>query len=238
MAVYKRKNGKWYCNFMVKGKRVHKLLDGADGIDKAKELEDAERYRTRLIQNGLIQEEEKKYTLAFMLDRYKDRSKLLATYKDSERQADEWLEYFGKTKNIKEIKPTDIESYIRHLKSRKLKNSSINRQLAGLKRAYNIMIDDELITYNPCKKIKMLEDEGRRYRYLTKDEWERFKKELSQIILDIVSVALLTGFRKRNVLYLDWAQIDMNLRTIELLKTENKGKSTLLYLYLMRYMTY
>ena len=112
MAVYKRKNGKWYCNFMVKGKRVHKLLDGADGIDKAKELEDAERYRTRLIQNGLIQEEEKKYTLAFMLDRYKDRSKLLATYKDSERQADEWLEYFGKTKNIKEIKPTDIESYI------------------------------------------------------------------------------------------------------------------------------
>lgn len=224
MAVYKEKNGKWYCQFMVKGKRVHKLLDGADSIEKAKELEDAERYRTRLIQNGLIKEEEKKYTLAYMLDRYKERSKLLATYKDSERQADEWLEYFGRNKNIKEIKPTDIQKYIRHLKSRKLKNSSINRQLAGLKRAYNIMIDDELITYNPCKKVKLLEDEGRRYRYLTKNEWNRLKKELPPETLAIVSVALLTGFRKRNVLQLRWEQIDLNLRTIELLKTENKGK--------------
>lgn len=224
MAVYKAKNGKWYCQFMVKGKRVHKLLDGATDIEKAKELEDGERYKTRLIQNGLLKEDKKRYNLTFMVNRYKERSKLLATYKDSERQADEWLEYFGKNKDIEEIKPSDIESYIRHLKTRGLKNVSVNRQLAGIKRAYNIMIDDDLITYNPCRKIKPLVDDSRRTQYLTKDEWERLKKELPPETLAIVSVALLTGFRRRNVLQLRWEQIDMNLRTIELLKSENKGK--------------
>ena len=224
MAVYKAKNGKYYCQFMVKGKRVHKLLDGATDIKKARELEDAERYKTRLIQNGLLEEKEKKYTWLYMVNKYKQRSKLLATYKDSERQAEEWLDFFGKNKNIKDTKPTDIENYIRHLKSRGLKNSSINRQLAGLKRAYNIMIDDDLIQYNPCRKVEMLVDDSRRTQYLTKAEWEKLKDELPPEALAIVSVALLTGFRKRNVLQLKWEQIDMNLRTIELLKTENKGK--------------
>lgn len=223
MAVYKNNNGKWYCQFMVKGKRVHKLLDGAKSKDHAKELEDAERFKIRLIQNGLMHEEQK-YTLGFMVDKYKEGSKLLATYVHSERQADKWLKYWGKNKDIKTIKPSDIEIYIRHLKSTGIKNSTINRELAGLKRAFNIMIQDDLINYNPCCKVKMLEADGRRYRYLTKEEWERLKAELSPTALQIVTVALLTGFRSGNVLKLKWEQIDLNLRTIELLKTENKGK--------------
>lgn len=223
MAVYKNNNGKWYCQFMVKGKRVHKLLDGAKSKDHAKELEDAERFKIRLIQNGLMHEEQK-YTLSFMVDKYIEGSKLLATFKQSKRQADKWLKYWGKNKDIKTIKPSDIEAYIRYLKSTGIKNSTINRELAGLKRAFNIMIQDDLITYNPCCKVKMLEADGRRYRYLTKEEWERLKAELSPTALQIVTVALLTGFRSGNVLKLKWEQIDLNLRTIELLKTENKGK--------------
>ena len=54
MSVYKAKNGKWYCQFMVKGERVHKLLDGAKNQKEAKELEDAELFKLRQIQNGLI----------------------------------------------------------------------------------------------------------------------------------------------------------------------------------------
>lgn len=224
MAVYKEKNGKWYCQFMVKGKRVHKLLDGADEIDKARELEDAERYKVRLIQNGLLQEEEKKYKLLFMMNKYKNCCKKLATSKDSDRQADYIVDYFGKDKDIKTIKPSDIEKYILFLQSKGLKPASINRLLAGFKRAYNIMIEDELINYNPLKKVDMLDVDNRRNRHLTREEWERLKAELSPETLNIVSVALLTGFRKSNVLNLSWEQIDLDLRTIELLKSENKGK--------------
>lgn len=224
MAVYKEKNGKWYCQFMVKGQRVHKLLDGAKDKESAKQLEDAERYKTRLVQNGLLQAPETKYTLEFMMNKYKQASKLLATYKDAVRQADYILEYFGKSKDIKTIKPTDVEKYKQYLLSRGLSNASVNRHLAGFKRAYNIMINDELITYNPLNKVDMLTVDNRRNRHLSLEEWERLKVELSPSALDIVRFALLSGFRSGNVLHLDWAQIDLNLRTIELLKTENKGK--------------
>ena len=222
MAVYKAKNGKWYCQFMVKGQRVHKLLDGAKDKEHAKELEDAERYKVRLIQNGLITEETK-YTVSFMMNKYKKASLLLATYKDSERQADCITEYFGKNKDIKSIKPTDVEKFILYLRSKDFKNASINRYLASLKRAYNIMCADGLINYNPCR-VKKLDEDNRRYRYLTQEEWHKLKSELLEDTLNIVSVALLSGLRRGNVLNLKWEQIDLNLRTIELLKTENKGR--------------
>ena len=89
------------------------------------------------------------------------------------------------------------------------------------------MIEDDFINYNPCNKVKFLNEDNRRFRYLTREEWERLKQELTDDTLNIVSVALLTGFRRANVLKLKWEQIDLNLRTIELLKTENKGKKSI-----------
>ena len=224
MTVYKKRNGKWYCQFMVKGERVHKLLDGATDKDSAIALEVAEKFKLRQIQNGLLPRTEKKYQLSFMIEKYLKRSERLATYRNSVKQANSIIEYFGAKKDIKSIKPTDIEGYIKHLLSNNFKNASVNRYLAGLKRAYNIMIEDDYITYNPCNKVSMLEEDNRRYRYLTKEEWEKLKLHLPPHAINIVSVALLTGFRKANVLNLKWEQIDLNLRTIELLKTENKGK--------------
>lgn len=224
MSVYKKKNGKWYCQFMVKGERIHKLLDGAKDKESAKALEDAERYKIRLIQSGLLERKETKYELSFMMNRYKNRALALSSKGACIQQANEVVEFFGAKKDIKNIKPTDIENYILHLKRRGLKNSSINRHLSTIKRAYNIMIEDDFINYNPCNKVKFLDEDNRRFRYLTKEEWERLKLELSDDTLNIVSVALLTGFRRANVLKLKWEQIDLNLRTIELLKTENKGK--------------
>lgn len=224
MSVYKKKNGKWYCQFMVKGERIHKLLDGATDKKQAIELEDAERFKIRQQQNGIIEREKKKFQLSFMMQKYKESSLINRSYKDSCRQADYILNYFGKTTDVTKIKPSDVEGYTRYLLNRGLKNATVNRHLTGLKRAYNIMINDELLNYNPVCKIKMLEVDNRRYRYLTKTEWLKFKLALPPITLEIVMVALLSGLRLGNVLNLKWEQIDMNLRTIELLKSENKGK--------------
>jgi hypothetical protein len=70
MSVYKKRNGKWYCQFMVKGERVHKLLDGATDKDSAIALEVAEKFKLRQMQNGLLPRTEKKYQLSFMIEKY------------------------------------------------------------------------------------------------------------------------------------------------------------------------
>lgn len=226
MAVYKRKNNKWYCSFMIKGQRVHKLLNGAKTKEEAKELEDAERFKIRQIQNGLVDEKkkEKVYTFSFMMRKYLDT--VIAnnkTYKASAIFAKYLTDFFGANTDILKIKPSDFDKFKRHLLKKGRTKATINRYKSAMQRAYNIMIIDDLITYNPMTKVKKLEEDNKRYRYLSKDEWERLKEELPQYLKDIVTFTLYTGYRLSNVLYFKWEQVDFNLRTIELLKQENKG---------------
>ena len=228
MSVYRKANSKWYCQFMIKGERIHKLLDGAKNRQEAKELEDAERFKIRQQQNGIIKEE-KKITLEFMMNRYVKVSEANNRCPDKARiYRKHAFEFFGKNKDINQIKPSDIDRYKLYCLELGRSKSTVNRYIAGLKRAFNILIDDEIITYNPCHKVKMFEEDNRRYRYLSKEEWERLKLHLNPVTFKIVTVALQTGFRKQNVLQLRWEQIDFNLRTIELLKSENKGKKKII----------
>lgn len=228
MGVYRHKNGKWYCQFMIKGERVHKLLDGAKTKEEAKELEDAERYKIRQFQNGLIKKKNIKYKFAYLMKKYIEVSEANnKSAREAKIYAKYLNEYFGNSKNIQEIKASDLEKFKTYMTKKGRTKATINRYLAALKRAYNIMIDDELITNNPVNKVKKLEEDNHRYRYLTKEEWGRLKKHLPPATLKIVIYALQTGFRKGNVLQSRWEQVDFNLRTIELLKQNNKGKKVI-----------
>lgn len=229
MTVYKHKNGKWYCQFMIKGKRIHKLLNGAKTKEEAKELEDAERFKTRQIQNGLLQEENnQKYSFDFLMRKYVSVSEANNKSVREAKIFSKYLtEYFGKVKDITTIKPSDIEKFKTYMLKKKRTKATVNRYLAALKRAYNILIADGLITINPVNKVKKLDEDNKRYRYLTLDEWARLKKYLPPNTLNIVIFALQTGFRKENVLQCRWEQVDFNLRTIELLKQQNKGKKVI-----------
>ena len=225
MAVYKRKNNKWYCQFMIKGERIHKLLDGAKTKEEAKQLEDAERFKLRQIQNGLLQEKkEKVYTFGFMMNKYYEVSAANnKTTKEANTFRTYLTAYFGKDKDISKIKPSDFDKFKNHMLKKGRSKATINRYRTALMRAYNIMIADDLIDYNPIRKVEKLTEDNHRYRYLTKEEWERLKKELPSHLKPIVTFALYTGYRLSNVLQCKWEQVDFNLRTIELLKQENKG---------------
>ena len=243
MGVYKHNNGNWYCRGRIDGERYHLPCTGAKTKEDAKALEDAERYKIRLRQKGLLNEKEKDYTFSFLIDKYLEIS--LANNKDKRKYklyANVMLEYFGKNKKIATVKASDVEAYRVYLLSTGKSKATVNRYISALKRAYNILINDELIIYNPVNKVEAYAEDGKRDRYLTKEEWETFKTCLSQIHLDIVMTALLTGYRKQNVLRLNWEQIDLDARIITLLKSENKGRKRLvtyindkLYEILMRY---
>ncbi len=229
MVVYRHNNGKWYCQFMIKGERIHKLLDGAKNKEEAKELEDAERFKIRQIQNGLLKEDKRSiYNFEFLMKKYIYVSEANnKSVREAKIYAKYLSEYFGKVKDIEKIKPSDIEKFKLYMLKKKRSKATINRYLAALKRAYNILISDGLININPINKVKKLDEDNKRYRYLTKEEWLKLKQYLPPNTLNIVIFALQTGFRKRNVLECRWEQVDFNLRTIELLKQQNKGKKVI-----------
>lgn len=225
MSVYKKDNGKWYCQGRVNGDRYHKLCAGAKDKEQARAIEDGIRYKIRQVQNGLIKEETSIYTFQFLMKKYVEVSEANnKSVREAKIYAKYLTEYFGKNKYISKIKPSDLENFKTYMAKKNRTKATINRYLAALKRAYNIMIADGLSDFNPVNKVKKLDEDNRRYRYLSKDEWKELKKHLPPITLKIVIYALQTGFRKGNVLQSRWEQIDFNLRTIELLKQNNKGK--------------
>lgn len=209
---------------MIKGERVHKLLDGAKDKESAKALEDAERFNLRQIQGGIKKREEKKYSINKAIDLYLNYSKLHKKDYIHDISKTKSIKNFFKNKNIDDILTKDIENYIKYLRlEKKLSNATINRYLAALKKMFNIAIANEMLHRNPCVNIKKLKENNEKIRYLTIEEEKRLFEVLPEHIKPIVVCALQTGMRRSNILNLRWEQIDFEYNFIEIEKQENKG---------------
>lgn len=224
MSIYK-KNGKYYCRGSLNGDRYNKRCEGATTKKEAQVIEDAVRYELRLKQAGMIKEKTKKYSFSFLMDKYVRTSEANNKSVVESKQYSKLLKiYFGTNTDIQSIKPSDIEEFKLYMISSGRSVATANRYLAALKRAYNIMIKDDLIDYNPVCKVKFFIEDNIRDRVLSKQEWICLYEQLSEVNRKIVLVALQTAFRLRNVLNLRWEQINLNTRLIKLSKNENKGK--------------
>lgn len=210
---------------MVKGERVHKLLDGAKNQNEAKELEDAERFKLRQIQNGLIDKGKEKITfnsICTLFLKYSETNK--KDYKNDAAKVKVLKKYFGSETDSSKINAEKIEDFKKYMLNKKYKNAYVNRYLACLKTIFNIGIKNNRININPMKSVSMLSENNYKIRYLTADEETRLFLELPDYLKPIVTVALQTGLRKGNILNLKWEQIDLEFGFIEVLKQENKGK--------------
>lgn len=224
MAVYKRKNT-WYCRGQINGERYDEKCDGAISEKEARAIDDGIRYKIRLRQNGLETEKEKVYTFSFLMEKYIETSEANnKSVKESKTYKKVLILFFGKNTNIKNIKPIHLEKFKLYMLNQGKSKATVNRYLSALRRAYNILIYNEIINYNPVNKIKFLNENNKRNRVLTREEWETFKQVLPKHILLIVLVALHTGLRKGNVLNLRWEQIDLERCLITISQDENKGK--------------
>lgn len=70
-------------------------------------------------------------------------------------------------------------------------------------------------------KVKSLQENNRRDRYLTKEECQLLSNSCVDHLKPIVITALNTGMRKEEILSLKWENIDMNRGSILLDRTKN-----------------
>jgi integrase len=93
----------------------------------------------------------------------------------------------------------------------------VNRDIAVLKRLFNLAIDWSLIDRNPVKKVALYRIDEKSMRVLSQDEQRRLIDAAAPHFKPLIIVAINTGMRRGELLNLRWEQVDLRnlLITIE-----------------------
>ena len=237
MTVYKSKNGKWYCRFKIHGEQKHLLCQGAKTQAEAQAIEDAEKYKLRQLQLGLREKNRKIYNANFLSNNFlkysKDKGK--KSYSKDEYQMREILNYlknnnlFDDIAKIKQHHILELQNYLKNVKTSKntfRTNATVNKYIASLKTAFNLLVKDENVEIyqNPCIGVPQLTEDNRRTTYLPDDKKDEFLNNLPDLIRDIVELDLATGLRIGNVLNVHKSEINIGDKYWTIEKSNNKGK--------------
>ena len=252
-AIYSRKmrgkknqgKSRWYFDYYViedgKKKRIQKVAQYATTKEEAAMALRLTVEREFKKQFGIQNHKEKilfkDFARHHYLETYAKAQK--ASWKSDQKYLESQLiPYFGKM-YLSEITSRHIQEFVakrqkdtaktRH--NGKMKGSSINRELAVLKKALNLAIEWNFdIQKNPVQKSKFFdESKYQRNRILTKDEVERLLNAAAPHLRSILICALNAGMRYNEILTLKWDDVDFNDGKITVKADNSKsGKSRII----------
>lgn len=224
----------WVCYFDEKGKR-HREKAGPKSlaIDLYTKRKNEVRER-RFFPEDIRRRE---VPLAAVIDDYLERNKgTLRWFDHYERYGTFWKGVF-KGKTLREILPGDVERAIakrqakgslrrgkKHKERRPLAPASINRELAFLRRIFNVAIADEKLETNPVKPKFFAKENNQRVRYLTDDEETRLREAIGEEEWPTVAVALHTGLRRAEQFGLRWEHADFGAGVLTIPRSKS-GKA-------------
>ncbi|MBT9165313.1 MAG: putative defective protein IntQ [candidate division WS2 bacterium] len=117
-----------------------------------------------------------------------------------------------------------VEQYQTEKLNKGNKPATINRHIATLKHMLNKAVDWSLVeeeTLKRIRKVKLLPENNRRLRYLSKEECQALINACDNHLKPIVITALNTGMRKGEILSLKWDNVDLKHGFILLDMTKN-----------------
>jgi integrase len=207
MGAYKktRKDGSfaWYYDFTFKGIRYR----GVGGSTKTMAVRTQEKIRDSVIAQEYSHVKDSKspkfdaFTVKF-LNRRKDKK----SWNCDNQKVNNLLVFF-KVKHLNQIKSEDIEDYKIFRLKQGVGNATVNRDLACLRRMYNLAILWGDARNNPVKNVTFLTEPPGRTRFLSKDEINILADKCSPIIRPVVLTAVNTGMRMSEILNLEWENI-------------------------------
>jgi len=130
--------------------------------------------------------------------------------------------FFGH-KRAHEITSADVETFIAHRQEQGASNGEIGRELAALKRMFNLAMRAEKITKKPY--IPTLAEDNVRQGFFERPEFEAVLARLPDWLRPPASFCYQVGWRMRaEVLHLTWQQVDLEAGTVRLEVGSTKNK--------------
>lgn len=226
----------WWCCYKNLDERVVRESTGTIDHDEAI---DFIMKRRAEVKAGIEPEPKKitNYTFNELVDEYKKWAERQKCYYSKIHLINQLSEDFGQkplknfsTKLIDQYQSKRLQEGKREVKiDDKLillpnKPATVNRLQATLSHMFTKAYEWEMISEDVLKrirKVKLLPENNRRLRYLSKEECQTLINNCDSHIQHIVLTALNTGMRKGEILSLKWSQIDLNHGFILLDITKN-----------------
>jgi integrase len=117
-----------------------------------------------------------------------------------------------------------VEQYQTERMQRGNKPATINRLVATLKHMFTKAVEWDMVeeqTLKRIRKAKLLEENNRRLRYLSKEECQALINTCDKHLKPVVVCAVNTGMRKSEILSLRWDNVDLKHGFILLEVTKN-----------------
>ena len=216
----------WWMSFMYHGQQVRRSTGTAD-----KRLAEAilGKVKVQMVEGRFFDKPTvQQRTLTELLDRYTSEHAARRANARRERTSVKNLKAFFENPTLDQLTPKRIVAYKNQRYTDGVKPATINRELATLKKAFNLARREwEWCDDNPVSRVSMEQEHNTRDRWLTVDEEQRLLKAAAPWLRELITFALHTGMRRGEILGLTWAGVDVFRRTVTVFKSKNGERRTI-----------
>lgn len=133
---------------------------------------------------------------------------------------------------LENVKPMDIDSYIDYLANKGNKEAIINAKLSAIISFYGFLVENDIISKNPCSaKKKLVIKPNEKVVYMTDDEINNVRNDIikssykySNRNLCILKLGCSTGLRVSAIVNIDIEDINFIDKTIKVIEKGNKER--------------
>jgi len=152
------------------------------------------------------------------------------SYDRVERSVRYLLKFFGRNARAVGVTGALVQEYVLERKNTPsklggmIKNATINRELAALKRMYNLAVKNGKLAKSHVPYIKSLKERNIREGFFSHQESLELLDVLPAFLRPLATTAYYTGMRKNELLSLTWGQIDLDDGQIILRADDTKNE--------------
>lgn len=213
-----RRGDTWWIRFHWRGREFRESTRSTREADAGKALKD--RY-TKIARRRFVPNEEK-LLLSDLLDA------LTVDYTNNARRSVATLAFrlaplraaFALDRAI-DVTEDRVARYMAARLAEKKAAATINRELAALKRAFRLAVEQKRLSAAPT--IKLLAEHNARENFLEPADFEAVVGHLPEYLQDAARFAYLSGWRKGEVLSLEWSDVDRTNRRVTLRRERSKN---------------
>jgi integrase len=208
-----RESSVWWISYYTHGRQIRESTETADLGDAKEKLKQKEGAASK----GRITESMERKVLFSELAAFVEKDYELNGYRSARdieiRHRLHILPYFGNMK-ANRIRESDLDDYILQRRDEGASNASINRKLVTIKRAYPLAIQKHIVSDRP--HISLLEEDNVRQGFFEREQYDTIRKHLPGWVQPVADFAYVTGWRRGEILGLQWRQVDFEADNVRL----------------------